>query len=405
MKKYLSALFLIVVAVIVAVSLTAKSDVESKFEKKPKPAPRWRYSLAWNEDISRQKSEEPTCKESLNVLDGWDTIFLPGFYACGRRYGWLNCWRYTLPIIEIDIGRSAYFKGTFNVKEFDSISIGRDHFCGLKKGELYCQAINNTEHFGTKTKLSESEPVKVSEFKNWQKVVADSNYSCGIREGTLYCWGSYKYGISLIKNGFLSTPTKIGYFKNIEDVYVGSDKTCVVVKGELYCWENIDQNVLSNYYDNIRNWKKVVLGLLFDCGITKDNKLYCWGWRSGYSPHGAEDRTYSSVPERVVIKDENEKWEDISLSLNGLCGIADGILYCWGDKIIEGNREVENSEKIVKSYKSSEPWESVIREGNNICAFKKGEVYCWGRDSGRLYSCDRAGGMKEPEFEKITDIH
>ncbi len=395
MKKYLSALFLIVVAVIVAVSLTAKSDSKPKAQEKHGNKAVWRYSNSWESnrvEQSDQNSVALTCEKGKNLLTGWKKIFLSGHYTCGIMENTLHCWSYRRPITEVE--KKDSLSGSYDIKGYDSISAGFWYLCGIKKGELYCWGNNYRKLFGKGAKGYEEKPFKVSEIKNWQKVSIERSRICGIADGELYCWGNNSSDSNI--------PAKIGGCKKWEDVFTGYQETCGIMDGELYCWSSYKNSWSDNKFkDNIRNWKKVVLSSGFDCGITKDNKLYCWGWRSDYLPHEIKGNLNSSVPERVVIKDENEKWEDISLSQRGLCGIADGILYCWGDKIIERNREVENSEKIVKAYKSSEPWESVIREGNNICAFKKGEVYCWGRDSGRLYSCDRAGGMKEPEFEKI----
>ncbi len=324
----------------------------------------------------------------------WQEIYMSDNFACGIQENLMYC-KY---IQEQPVIGQKYNSYTTDIKDFDYKSLGNKYFCGIKKGELYCWLNKISSEFGL-------EKIKIDERKEWEKISSGYDHVCGILRGELYCWGkntSGQLGVEIDKNKTVSKPLKIEGYKGWDNVFAGFDKTCGVIKGSLYCWGGFIKKKFSpeKIGENIINWKKISLGLSFDCGISREGGLYCWGLRKFYSTR-KNDQKLSSVPERVVLIDENEKWEDISVNRNGLCGISKGIIYCWGEKLIHENQLTDNSENNVKIYQSNSKWDSLVMSREDICALKQGEVYCWGVNRFKHYFYDKKSFMQEPPFTEI----
>jgi len=82
--------------------------------------------------------------------------------------------------------------------DWQSVSAGGGHSCGVRRGSLYCWGRNDDGQLGNGMREASSSPLRVGRETHWRHVSAGRAHTCGILEGELYCWGA--------GSGFLELP-------------------------------------------------------------------------------------------------------------------------------------------------------------------------------------------------------
>jgi len=129
---------------------------------------------------------------------------------------------------------------------FAAVYAGHQYACALTAaGEAYCWGANGSGQRGDGTTTRSAEPVPVSGGLKFTSLSVGKFHTCGIVEGgKAYCWGSNgrgKAGIGNTRGGNLTSPTPVVNVENFASISVGHDHTCgVTTDQKLYCWGSAD---------------------------------------------------------------------------------------------------------------------------------------------------------------------
>jgi alpha-tubulin suppressor-like RCC1 family protein len=167
---------------------------------------------------------------------------------------------------------------------FSGVSAGSSHSCALTTtSRIYCWGWNIFGQVGDGTTgFAHPTPSLVVGGLSFRRVSAGETRSCGITVDDLaYCWG----GSSL-------TPVAVPGGHRFRQVSVGIEHTCAVTTDDrAYCWglNNLGQfgTGVHDPSDNFHPtpepvsgghlFRQVSAGGYHTCGVTTDNRAYCWG--------------------------------------------------------------------------------------------------------------------------------
>lgn len=183
------------------------------------------------------------------------------------------------------------------ISDFIHLSAGDGTACGLRRnGEAWC--------WGNNTKGAVGNGSSTGQIYTPQKVQTDLTFStidvgeegtvCALTEtGEAWCWGYNSDGQTGIGSAGTDvfTPQKATNIDNFIDISVGSGQTCGLLEnGEAWCWGSDSWGALGNGSTltttqlsptkviNIDDFIKITTRATGACGLTSDNKVYCWGY-------------------------------------------------------------------------------------------------------------------------------
>ena len=245
------------------------------------------------------------------------------------------------------------------VIKYRSLSAGTEHACDIASGGLvWCWGRNGTQlRIGSTAggdQSFSSVPVRLNTDVRFKQLSTFGTTTCGLsREGKAYCWGYNGWGN--LGNGTSSTPSA----------------TPVAVSGGL-------------------TFKSVSLGAQHSCGVTTDDRVYCWGFNQS-SEFGNNTTASSNVP---VAAANGMSFASISAGDGVTCGLtAAGAGWCWGHngggqlgdglKMTYGNTYTRTPSAIVGGL----TFRSVHASQGYTCGLTTGgEGYCWGSGGNRFGS-------------------
>lgn len=222
----------------------------------------------------------------------WTHVTADRLKTCAiRNDGDLYCWGYNnagqLGIGNSDTMNTPTQVGTSTSYETDwqAISPGEWHTCGIRDGELYCWG--STAYLGSLgdgTTNSSNVPVRVGTspdlHDDWTHVTVSYNRTCAIRDGQTYCWGYKPVGDGTDTSRLL--PTKISDDETATDITSAQDHACAIWNGNLMCWGSNNAYQLGTTAPSTD--KPIQIGTHDDwttlsntCGIRDGGKLFCWG--------------------------------------------------------------------------------------------------------------------------------
>lgn len=192
-----------------------------------------------------------------------------------------------------------------------------------------------------------------------------------------------------------------------KQVSVGQTASCgISFDDKLYCWggsmygtfeadlgvsAELDRSiqpvevVLSNGLDKERI-KKVVNGYGGSCVTTESGKLYCWGYNPSWG-YGGWPKTFDGTFTPFVFDGgglfKDKKINDVFLNSDGGCAISsDGVIYCWGFT----NEKLDTTKPIeinTSGLLKDKTITSVESRDSTTCAVTDDQkVYCWYNFSG-----------------------
>lgn len=127
-------------------------------------------------------------------------------------------------------------------------------------------------------------------------------------------------------------------------------------------------------------WRQVSVGATFACGITTEDKLFCWGNNRRGQLGSGTGVDEVAAPKRVG----NATWTEVSAGADHACGIRDGKVMCWGfngDGQVRGEKgsEFPEPQPVVIQLGSQAPaFEHVSSGARHTCAIGAGQLWCWG---------------------------
>jgi alpha-tubulin suppressor-like RCC1 family protein len=191
------------------------------------------------------------------------------------------------------------------------------------------------------TTENSSVPVLVSGGYDFASLAVANRYVCAITTGKqLHCWGLNNYG--QLGNGTTtasSIPVIVSGDNKFNTVSTGKSHACAVSVGsETLCWgRNVEGQLGIGNFDvrslvpvsvsTGQTFTSVAAGNAYTCGLTNDNKSYCWGDNTYYQL-GSD--VYNEVRVTEPVSGDKE-FVLITAGNNHACGKdVYGQSYCWG---------------------------------------------------------------------------
>ncbi len=268
---------------------------------------------------------------------------------------------------------------------WDVISVGENHACGLQGDQLWCWGANESGQIGDDTTNAALSPVQIA--GSWRGVSAGADHTCGIQQDGLYCWGANTFG-QLGFGDFVArpSPTRVGT-ELWQFVKLGNQTTCGAdYTGSIKCWGR-------NFYSGLGvgdsaafdpkqvgvddDWTAIATGGSkgepFSCGIRNGGELYCWG--SPVSGQSGQPELVSR-PTRVGALSD---WVKLFAGDNHVCAIrADDSIWCWGANRRGAIGDTSSVDQPLPSYVAA-GFDNGDAAFDHTCAVSTaGEMWCWG---------------------------
>ena len=265
----------------------------------------------------------------------------PGAVSCGVTTAQrLYCWEQDLVPTEVPGGR-----------RFLKVSVGLEHVCAVNPFDVaFCWGSNRFGQLGTGGGFTTT-PTRVLGGLKWRRVFAGASQTCGATlDNKGYCWGANVFGQggsgipvftqpkpTLIAGGlsFRQARPGSGLDNGINSVEFDTGIACGVTQDDrAYCWGNgaTGSTVGGNTPQLVaggRRYSTVQPGIFHTCGLTLAGVAFCWG--SNDLGQLGRVGSFSRTPVRVA---GNLVFEGISVAAAGFhtCGVtAAHQVYCWGD--------------------------------------------------------------------------
>ena len=287
---------------------------------------------------------------------------------------------------------------------FIQISAGADFTCGIATtNKAYCWGNNGNGQLGVGSGSGTPPftPAPVAGGRNFRVIRAGYNHTCAVTPLNVgFCWGSNRFG-QLGNNStvnFSSTPVRVANGLSWSRIVAGGHFSCGVTTGnKAYCWGyNLDGQLGNGNHTLQRKPVAVAGGLSFRlvtaggggfedlqqdspetahaCGVTTENKGYCWGRLPGVG------FTVSNTPTAIP---GTRRWSQVIAGWRHTCGVTTAsVAFCWGNNETgqngTGNTTPSNTPvRVVGGLTFTGVTTGVA--GVHSCGLTSGNrVYCWG---------------------------
>ncbi|CAI0442801.1 unnamed protein product [Linum tenue] len=186
-------------------------------------------------------------------------------------------------------------------------------------------------------------------------------FLCGITSNTSqpFCFKMSDPGTNLVPESY--------QYNTYSQIAAGKDHACAIrgtyystgmeEYGRIDCW--VLDHTFSTSYVNLLNFKNIVAGDGFSCGVVKQNGVICWGPRSG----------------KLRIPTSSGDYEILASGRSSVCGISSSSreVQCWGSS--DGSQFSSQPVKGARfvGLTAGADYFCGVREDNH-------EVECWGED-------------------------
>ncbi len=245
---------------------------------------------------------------------------------------------------------------------FQSVSVGSRHSCGLTTdGEAYCWGSNSNGQLGTVSDIECEtdfgvlpcglEPAPVEGGLWFASITTGRNHTCAVTlDGAAYCWGaggSGRLGHGSVEDSPVPAPVSGGL--TFRSVSAGGSHSCGVTTDDtLYCWganadlqlgEVVTEPACGSQFDRCVTTPNRLPGDLrftsvtasngpstasgtgnggHTCGLTTDDRVYCWGLNENGQLLGS-NQPRTSTPVAIA-----------AAGLYNTCGVyTNGTVICW----------------------------------------------------------------------------
>ena len=316
--------------------------------------------------------------------------------------------RGTVTVTATSEGKSASLPIVIVIK-YRSITAGTMHACDIASGGIvWCWGLNGNEGRVGSTQLGAdvmtSAPFKVPGGLAFAQISSYGRHTCGITlDGKAYCWGYNGWGnLGSGSNASMSsTPVAVVGGLKFRSVTAGSDHSCgVTTDNRAYCWGNNDWRQLGTgttysgtpaLVSSTISFAKITAGTGFTCGITTTGETYCWGANSigqlGDGKKISYGNAYNATPSPVV---GGQTFQSVSLGNQYACALTQaGQGYCWGSnstKLGSGNGTSDTSTPAPMI--GGHAFQQISAGYGHACGVTSANaIYCWGSNgSGQLGS-------------------
>jgi alpha-tubulin suppressor-like RCC1 family protein len=302
---------------------------------------------------------------------------------------------------------------------FQQVSAGGFHSCGVTLDHrVYCWGEGAIGELGDGNETSGSRPVPVTGNLDFIQVKAGEFYSCGVTsDHKAYCWGDNSFGELGDGSHFRrSTPVAVLGGHHFRRVDAGPRHACgVTLNNQAFCWGDNGDGQLGNGTDQGpqtcpgptgfdgscstrpvavvggRRFLEVSAGLFFTCGVTTDNRAFCWGLGALGS-----DKEFSLTPVRVQLA---RSFQLVQAGSDHACGLTTGNrIFCWGaGEVGELGTGSETSSRTPVRVVGGRDFAGLsAADGRFSCGVTlDDQAFCWGvNDGGELGRGNNTGPEK-----------
>lgn len=291
-----------------------------------------------------------------------------------------------------------------------SVSVGSDAICGIKitsatdtQGSPFCMGANRSGRFGLAVHLTVvREMTRVADGSDWTAISLGGNHLCGIRQGNLWCGGENGDG----ELGLSDNDDRVGMVdtgNSATALTTGQSHTCFLAAGAAYCFgyntfgqlgdgTTTSSNALVSVTGN-HKFSSISSGRFFTCAIAANSttfpddvgRTYCWGENAARQLGSGTESDFTPKSEPTLIQGDL-RLSRLSSGGDHTCAISTaGALYCWG-----GNNASESGASSTLSTTfpvrvgTASNWSLVVSSDWGSCATTTAtsripsSTYCWG---------------------------
>jgi alpha-tubulin suppressor-like RCC1 family protein len=356
----------------------------------------------------------------------WSSVAVTRGATCGiKAEGTLWCWGDDACALIGDGGDNIFCDGvrpTFvafptggRATRWKAVTMGQTHACAIQlDGSLWCWGENYAGDLGTNDDVAHTSPTRVGQDlaadKDWDSVTAGDFHTCGLRGGHLWCWGQNKQGQlgDAMAEQFIAFPRPIGTLGTWSAVAAGSAHSCGVTSDQkMWCWGQGFYGQLGNgksggnaatsepaLVPGTFQWVDVSAGVDETCGRTTTSAMFCFG-ANATGQLGDGTFTDRSAPSMVG---RTSDWAQVSVGQAVGCAVnTSGQMWCWGE-----NRE--GAIGVGTGGTLSTPTEvapagtftQIAGSAAHQCGIQSDKsLWCWGRNDAGQLGIGQVGGYRD----------
>jgi alpha-tubulin suppressor-like RCC1 family protein len=228
-------------------------------------------------------------------------------------------------------------------RRFRQVSAGSDYTCGVTTGDrAFCWGRNHFGQLGDGSQTTRLTPVRVAGGLAFHQVSTAFVHTCAVTPSNVaYCWGAPTGARQL-----QLTPVAVAGGPRFRQVSAAERHTCGLTPADLaFCWGQNSEGQLGDntrtdrpapvhVHAHGRLFRQVSAGFQFTCGVTLDNLAYCWG-RNFEGQIGSGTTLFRHrLPTAVA---GGLHFRQVTAGTNHTCGVTtDNRAYCWGENLEGG---------------------------------------------------------------------
>ncbi len=271
------------------------------------------------------------------------------------------------------------------------------HTCGVTTdNRLYCWGDNSQAAVGDGTMTDRLVPVPIGGALRFRQVSAGFDATCAVTtDNHAYCWGAAP-GVS---DGLHLTPTPVVGGVLFRAVQVGLGVACGVRASDnrAFCWgdNSYGQLGIGNNtgpetgsfgpfsskpvaVSGSLTFRQVSPGNQHVCGVTTDNRVFCWGYNR-YGQVGDSSGAWLKLRPFQVAG--TRQYKQVEAGRDYTCAVTTGDrAFCWGHGSSgQLGNGTESSSRYPKPVSGGFSFERISAGQFHTCAeTTANRAYCWG---------------------------
>jgi alpha-tubulin suppressor-like RCC1 family protein len=295
-------------------------------------------------------------------------------------------------------------QGVPGLTDVASIAGGTTSVCATKADHsVWCWANNDTGQLGDGSKTPRQTPTLAALISGATQVVMGDSFACALAaDGSVSCWGqnaSGELGDGTTASRVLPRPVLIDSqtaLTGIAKLTGTATHVCGLTTDQrVYCWggngvgeSGVATNTPVMFVTLVPVPSAmspvpvldVAAGRSHTCAVTQAHEVWCWGWadHNRLAVALAGTATTTSVPVDSLVRGADQ----VAAHENFTCAraVADGSLQCWGDDANGQLGDGQTNEAKTVTVNGLNNIASVSVSSQHACAVngKDGSVVCWG---------------------------
>jgi alpha-tubulin suppressor-like RCC1 family protein len=342
----------------------------------------------------------------------------------------------TLPILELELGRSFYVKTTAplnisitasvpnhtdstinaNVFRFTKLSVGGGQACAIINGGAMCWGLGNRGQLGNNTVINSLVPSTVTGLTSGvTDISAGSDHGCAVHNGAAKCWGYNAFGQlgNNTKNDSRVPVQVSGLTAGVTAVFAGSKNSCALQNGALRCWgynlfgqlgngTTTESLVPAQVTIAANGITSVAIGGDHICAI-QNAALFCWGINNQGQLGQPAVALQAETP--VMVQGFDNGVTSVGAKEGKTCAVRNGAGFCWGNNregtLGDGTLIDRAVPTMVAGFNAGVT--NIKPSSIHSCGVINGGVRCWGNNNnGGLGRGDTVNSLVPVQVTGIT---